>query len=710
MFRFSFFGSLFVFLFAMCTIQAEEFDFSVPNVIIVSNGDKQSAKSADYFFNHLSKRNRDTNSFRISRSDESLKSYDGNIIYFEIVPDLQFDYEVINKKGELSLFAKDVTTLKWLSYMLIDRLAADHDLQVSDLPPSYLDFKSQKVNFAFHYRDPHLKPNTDQDISGLLLTHNVDRDWGIWGHNFKKFFLETPDISSYALVDGLRDRDQYCFSSPKTFQAVKSYILDQHGRGGRDPLWFTIAPNDNKKVCTCSSCTREGNTARNATPAVVSLMNKLALEFPEDHFYTLAYLTTVSPPTQPLAKNTGVLVSTIDLSKAPTLNPSRSDVIAFSHLLNNWSKKTSSVYLWDYISNFDEYLTPFPVMMRVQEQLKYFKKLGVDGVFMNGSGYDYSPFEDIKTYVLSALMIDPSLSVESLVKRYCARFYPQSADLIASYVIDLENDMLKENRDIYIYSSFRKASQTYFNIDRFNVFYEDLFKLQPTLKGEEKQKVDQLLTAFAFVKLQIAYQQGSIENGLLKNQGNMLQWSNKYDSYLDRVAKASSYEILNYKEDKGALSSYLKEWADMKNKNYPTNRLVVDKALGLISGDKLEDASLLTNNIMGFVSDFHQGWFLSGEDIKLTGTLKPSKSQSVNLDFSFLVNKRHRMLPPDRIQLMADGVLIAEYNSADFIVSQSSVRLKKNLNLLNKSNIELRIFKNKEVIKSVIACDEILFY
>lgn len=701
---------VFLFLFQFLFCRAELFDFSAPKILVISNGDSESTIAADYFYFHLNKRNLDEDAFVVSRSDQQSLHSTGHKIYLEIVHDLKYDYEIVNQADQLSIFAKDKAISTWLSYMLIDHLSSFHNLEVSDLPPNYIDFTTAQVDIAFAYRDVHLMPNLDQVTSDLLLTHNVDRDWGIWGHNFRNVFANSLPSNSIALVNGKRDEDQFCFSATETIDAVRSYIAGTHGVDNRELLRFMIAPNDNDKVCTCSGCVKLGNTARNATPAVANLINILAKDFPMDYFYTIAYRSTKEAPHTRIAKNAGVFLTTIDLPKSPFLNSQDASVQQFSNLLYTWKQKTDNIYLWDYISNFDEYLVPFPMLLRVKEQLAYFKELGVDGFFMNGSGYDYSPFDDVKTYVLSALMVNPQLSVSKLVDQYHRRFYPITSSILSDYFMLLENKMYEENMDIYIYSSSRHAMNTYLDTTSFQSLYQDLLAIEDKLQGTEKYKIGKLITALNYVQLQSNYSNASIENGFFELENDKMKVSSKVDFFLSRLQKNTDYDILRYKEEKGDLNVYLKEWDNYRLRANLTNLLRSVQVKGQSSGDYLSEANLLYDNNRGFESDFHQGWFLAGESIIVTCQVDDWKKRKVNLQISFLINERHRMLAPESVEVLSKGKVLGRYSKKDFIQNKESVSLNRVIPYSNESDLEIRIYKNKEIENSVIACDEIQLY
>lgn len=56
----------------------------------------------------------------------------------------------------------------------------------------------------------------------------------------------------------------------------------------------------------------------------------------------------------------------------------------------------------------------------------------IEGIFLNGSGYDYSTFSDMETCVLAQLMVNVDLDVETLIRDYYHRKYPVAGTVIAN--------------------------------------------------------------------------------------------------------------------------------------------------------------------------------------------------------------------------------------------------------------------------------------
>lgn len=689
------------------------FDFSQRNFVISSNGDKWSSDVADYLYNHLSKRTKNGTDFHLKRSDDTIRAFNSATIYMEIVPDLADDYTLKNEKHTLSVFAKDKATMVWLSYMLIDKMAEFHaDIDVSDLAPGYLDFQSGAGKFAMQYREPHLLPNMDWDYAGTLGTHDVERDWGLWGHNLKQVFVDGIADSSYAQVDGKRREEQFCFSASTTFDAIKDFVMDEYGDGKEDAKWFMIAPNDNELVCTCSACREAGNTSESATGAVVHLLNKLATVYPRHAFFTTAYLTTTEAPNIPMEKNTGVFASTIDLPKMAILDHRNPNVRTFVSTLNAWKEKTPHIYLWDYISNFDDYLTPYPTLLRLQAQLPFFMEQGVSGVFLNGSGYDYSPFDDVKTYVMAALLYNPSLPVEQLVNNYFQRFYPLTGKVLSSYYLGIEYRSISENRDIPIYLSFRKAAELFFDGQEFLQLYEGLRKALPELLGDEQERVDKLLVAWSYTYLQVLYHNGRSAEGFLTEGAKGWKVSNTVGELIARLKRYQKYtDLEKYKETYGELATYVREWERLSNTIVSTNKRFaelhvreLDKTETLLSG------TLLGDQILGFASDFNQGWFLTANDIAVEGKIGGEKDRVRKLVLRFLINPRHRMLAPGEVELLKDGVSQHKIWETAYTYRDGIAYLEYPIKMESGEKLQIKIRKSKQIENSVIACDEIQLF
>lgn len=389
----------------------------------------------------------------------------------------------------------------------------------------------------FEFRALCTPTNVNPDAFGLDSTHNVDNDWALWGHNLWRVVGKDAPDEVYALIDGKRDKKQFCFSSPKLYSLIDAWIMDQWGpRGWR----FSIMPADNKKVCQCDGCKKAGNTAQSATPAVAAVLARLARKYPAHKFFMTAYHTTKEPPKEPLPKNAGVMLSTMDIPMRYVFNES-AGYRRFDAMVKAWKKVTPLLYVWEYDRNFDDYLTPYPCLMIMQQRLRYYQEAGITGVFINGSGEDYSTFDDVQSYVLSRLLRDVNADVEALVRQFYAEYYPECGKMIGDYYLSLEKKLRRTNRIMPYYGTMDETIQAYLDPKEFVRFWIDLDKKSKGVEGNERQLVNRMLTAMAYTRLQLKPSEEDSEELII-------------------ILKdyKSVPGLLNYKETDGSLEKYLK--------------------------------------------------------------------------------------------------------------------------------------------------------
>lgn len=522
-------------------------------------------------------------------------------------------------------------------------------------------------------------------------SNTVDGDWALWGHNLGKLFGGKIPLSVQAVVGGQHDEEQLCFSSLLLYKTLENYVLENYGEGSnRTHVRFVVMPNDNKKVCLCAECVKRGNSAANASPAVCALVSKLAQRFPHHLFFTSAYLTTKLPPTVGLPKNTGVIVSAMNLPMRDEkfINKQKT---TFSSLVGQWQRVTGRVYVWDYVRNFDDYLTPYPCLTLLQQRLRFYHDVGVKGVFFNGSGYDYATFEDMQTYVEKRLLINPKEGIDTLVARFFNTRYPITGRYLTDYYLQLESLSVARGKVLPFYGGINDAVSYGLSPDGFAIFLSKLDKMSKQITGDERKRLNKLLTGLQFTQLE-----------LLRRTRFMYDENKTIDPLESLRGNTWFADMTNYREAKGQLSEYIKEWESLKS-------------LSALRSGKLHNVRLegkhslkqLTDGIVGFVSDYHTAWQLFSE--KELSIIIPSQSFSDGdvLLVSLLNAPLWHILLPSKIGLWQDGRKLSDtMPKVETTVMYSRCIVKISMDKINTEKpIELRIKcgKGKEMALDEIA-------
>ena len=682
---------------------------------VINKSTPQNKIVTDYLFFHLNKR---AEKGIVLRQDiDALPSDVSQVQFIDAFVDtnLESDYEIVKKDNQLTLKANSKKTLYWLFYQYFQALSEnDSKIKGTDLPPAIISFKdSKKGKFAFNYREPYLKSNLEEDYDVIINTNNVEKDWGIWGHQLFNLVNKNPQNAYYSIIDGELNKNQICFSNPATFSFVENYVIDNFGEKANQKQNFVISPADNGLVCTCSSCSKLGNTKGNASFSVIALVNKLAIRFPNHQFFTIDYISVKTPPTTPMPKNTGVIISSIDIPRKVNLDLNNGYVKEFESKVTNWNKVCSTVYVWDYISNFDDYLTPFATLSVCKTNFNFYKKLKIKGIFANGAGYDYSTFNAVHTYVIAALMQDPSLDVNELVTRFCNYYYGNSGQLVADYIIGLEKAMETNNFKLDLYNGVKKMTGTYLNKSDFFEFYKIIADIKDNGSDENNARLNQLYTALTFSAMQIQLANRVDEEfGFATFNDEKIEvredFKNRYAFLLEQFKKN---DIFITRETEGTISNYLK---DVKKTilegKFPTN-LLNSKTLKITSelDEDYTDVSLLTDGIPGLTTDYHNAWLIVSAQDLVAEISAPKEAGMFHFKFNFLLDERLKMRAPDKIELIVNDKIVKTIQSETKIsevVEHFSLETTAHLGI--NDQIKIKIYRDKTYKK--FACDEIYLY
>ena len=445
----------------------------------------------------------------------------------------------------------------------------------------------------FEYREIHLPALPEEEAPKYL--NSIDLDWGIWGHNLSVVLPDKPIPSVFA-KDGITvNKSQFCFSSDALFKYIRDYIRDNYGY--EPTVRFAILPNDNSYVCTCSSCVACGNTEHDCSGAVHHLLERLCEEFPNHLFFTSHYRTTSKVPATPLPENAGVLVSAIDFPLSPVHKKAEDEFVS---LLSQWSGLTSHLYVWDYINNFDDYFTPYPVFDAIRHRLQLYVRNGVNGVFMNGSGYEYSTLYKLKTHVLAALLEDPNTQWRPLLRNLCREKYPVTGEAISNFVTLQEDLATEKGLSLPLYEGVTVAMKTYLPAREFVQFHDELLRLLPDTRGQEFEDVQKMSRAMMLTRLELKRIAGDTFD---------------CEPMLKGLEECSRHGVIAYSESGGSTASYLSEYRfmleharEMDGKNQLKGvRLEPLTALD----EDYTDISLLTDGVLGLPSNYHCGQLIS---------------------------------------------------------------------------------------------------
>ena len=282
---------------------------------------------------------------------------------------------------------------------------------------------------------------------------------------------------------------------------------------------------------------------------MIWFVNKVAAEigkhYPDVMLGTFAYMyTRHAPQNIRPSKNVVVRLCNVECCFAHPINSTICAVNTdFIDDLYAWSRLTEHIYIWDYVTDFVEYHTPYPNFRVLGSNIRTFGENGVVGLMEEGShDSPWSEFSELRQWILAKLLWNPDENVDVLAREFCMDYYGNAGTDIFDYWESIQDQVTD---DTHIHFNSRSRDMCY--SDEF--IEEWVLKLEDTAKRCENdsivnRRVKRVLAQLYFVYVCRNYA-ASMVNGryhalkaILKEDPAIVR-ENNYD--LDRYLMSSGY-------------------------------------------------------------------------------------------------------------------------------------------------------------------------
>lgn len=376
-------------------------------------------------------------------------------------------FSLSTQGGTLKITGRNNGTIYGVAALLEEYLKVDYwgENEYSLVPQNTINIPLiDKVdNPAFRYR---------QSQCYAIHTDSIYKMWNrfeepdevfagsYWVHTFDKLLPSDtygkahPEYYSY--FKGKRHpgkASQWCLTNPEVFEIV-SQRIDSIFKANPDKHIISVSQNDgNYTNCTCDACKAIDDREGALSGSVITFLNKLAARFPDKEFSTLAYLYTMNPPKhlKPLP-NVNIMLCDIDCNREVTLSENASGK-EFVKAMEGWSSITDNIFVWDYGINFDNYLAPFPNFHILQGNIQLFKKNHATMHFSQIAGSRGGDFAELRAYLVSKLMWNPEVDVDSLMQHFLHGYYGEAAPYLYRYIKVMEGALIGSGQRLWIYDS-----------------------------------------------------------------------------------------------------------------------------------------------------------------------------------------------------------------------------------------------------------------
>lgn len=268
----------------------------------------------------------------------------------------------------------------------------------------------------------------------------------------KEYFDEHPEYFSEIGGKRLRENTQLCLTNEDVFRLTLAKVREWIEANPEASI-VSVSQNDWENPCECASCRaideEEGNYSGTLLRFVNRIAEALEPDYPHIAVDTLAYQYTRKPPklTRP-RHNVIVRLCSIECcfshplescGEKLLLKKSKGTGESFPADLEAWGRICNRLYVWDYVTNFVNYVLPFPNYGVLQPNLRLFARNNVKGVFEQGS---YSKggggeFAELRAYVLAKLLWNPDANVSALMDEFLTGVYGPGGIRLREYIDEL---------------------------------------------------------------------------------------------------------------------------------------------------------------------------------------------------------------------------------------------------------------------------------
>ena len=312
-------------------------------------------------------------------------------------------------------------------------------------------FRDRRCDWVFHEKDPvfraHSRLNTDPISGQPPIPDSLGGSAGLpfSGHTMAslcpgtRYYAEHPEY--YALVDGERINcvdakgpGQLCLTNPDVLRIVTENVLKQL-RENPDLPFVEVSQNDNLNYCRCPACAavdeEEGSHAGTLLRFVNAVAEAAEREFPGAVIRTFAYQYSAKPPKKTRARdNVLIRYCTFDACFRHAIDDPECPVNRENACreMREWGKICARMSVWDYLTNWYCLQTPYPNLVSLRENVRFFRDCGVIQVFEedNSSREEGGIHPALKSYLVGKLLWNADMSEEEYsrhIDEFLAAYY-----------------------------------------------------------------------------------------------------------------------------------------------------------------------------------------------------------------------------------------------------------------------------------------------
>ncbi len=472
-------------------------------------------------------------------------------------------------------------------------------------------------------------------------------------HTFNKFLPEKNFFEKhptyYALVKNKRQPTQLCLSNDTVYQIIKDSVAAFFNRRPTATV-LSVSQDDNTQYCTCDKCAAIDALEGSPSGTMITLVNRIAKDFPNKTIATLAYQYTRKAPLHiKPEKNVLITLCSIECDRSAPIAQKCKD---FESDLKAWGAIGATIQIWDYTTQFTNFLAPFPNLETLQPNINLFVDNNANWIFEQHS-HNPSEFFELRSWLLSKFLWNPKLNYANLLQEFSNNYYGAAAPFIVRYLNNL-HAAIKETPKFYLflYGDPAQGFESWLSDQKLKQ-YNSLFDSASQVTAGNKALQARVHEA------RIGLDFATLEFYRLNKTSFPLSDASAIQKRVDRFTSATNAQGIKIINEMGLpltdyLQGYQKLVAGAKDVNLAKNAKV-NLAIKPVKYAK-EDPQALTDGAFGGWS-FYANWLGFLDDMKATIDLGAMTNFS-QVSVSFLQVTNHVVFFPIAVTFEAseDGI------------------------------------------------------
>jgi len=279
---------------------------------------------------------------------------------------------------------------------------------------------------------------------------------GLWCHTFailvppEKYFNEHPEYFSLVAGKRLKKNSQLCCTNPDVIRICTEGVRKAMRLPNVDVA--SVSQNDYHNHCECANCQAIAKKEGSEMGPVLYLVNRVAegveKEFPDKFVETLAYHRTRRPPKQMRPRSNVIIrLCSIECCFSHPLATCNSPLSkAFCEEIDAWAKVAPRLWVWNYGTDFINYLLPMPNQRVRGPNIRFFVDHNVKGIFeQDTTTSKQSELAELGGYVTAKCLWNPSYDWKKAMSEFLEAYYGKAAGPIRAYIDLLHDRVEREN-------------------------------------------------------------------------------------------------------------------------------------------------------------------------------------------------------------------------------------------------------------------------